>query len=65
MVDVVGGVVEVDVEPSRPGEREGGSDIGLVLWRRILRRELAAIAEGREPKRWTRAPADVLPTLGF
>jgi hypothetical protein len=36
-----------------------------VLWRRILARELIAIAGGRAPKRWSVPPADVVPTLGF
>jgi hypothetical protein len=41
-----------------------GSDAGIILWRRILARELAAIAQGRPTKKWRVAPAEVLPTLG-
>jgi 5,5'-dehydrodivanillate O-demethylase oxygenase subunit len=49
----------------REHERLGRSDTALILWRKILARELRAIADGREPKRWTAPPADLLPTLGF
>jgi 5,5'-dehydrodivanillate O-demethylase len=50
---------------NRDDERLGRSDAGIILWRKILARELTAIAEGRPPKRWTTPPADVVPTLGF
>jgi hypothetical protein len=49
----------------RKREFLGRSDAAIVLWRRILAREFAAIAEGRPPKRWSVPPADVVPTLGF
>ena len=49
----------------REAERLGRSDAGIILWRKILTRELRAIAEGRPSKRWTTPPADVVPTLGF
>ena len=49
----------------RERERLGRSDAGLILWRKILARELRAIAEGRPPKRWKTPPAEVVPTLGF
>ncbi len=47
-------------------EREflGRSDAAIILWRRILARELRAIAEGRTPKTWSKPPADVVPILG-
>jgi hypothetical protein len=48
----------------REAEYLGRSDVCIVAWRRILARELRAIAEGRPPKTWTRPPADVVPTLG-
>ena len=48
-------------------EREvlGRSDAAIILWRRILARELRLIAEGKPAKRWSTPPADVVPTLGF
>jgi 5,5'-dehydrodivanillate O-demethylase len=49
----------------RANERLGRSDASIILWRKILARELRAIAEGRKPKRWKTPPADVVPTLGF
>ena len=49
----------------RDSERLGRSDAGIILWRKILARELRAIAENRKPKRWKTPPADVVPTLGF
>jgi len=49
----------------RDNERLGRSDAGIILWRKILTRELRAIAEGRPGKRWKTPPADVVPTLGF
>jgi 5,5'-dehydrodivanillate O-demethylase oxygenase subunit len=49
----------------RKREFLGRSDAAIIQWRRILARELTAIAEGRSPKRWSVPPADVVPTLGF
>jgi len=49
----------------RERERLGRSDAAIILWRRILTRELRAIADGRPRKRWKTPPADVVPTLGF
>jgi hypothetical protein len=49
----------------RDNERLGRSDAGIILWRKILARELRAIAEGGKPKRWKTPPANVVPTLGF
>ena len=49
----------------REGERLGRSDIAIIQWRKILARELRAIAENQPRKRWTVAPADIKPTLGF
>ncbi len=40
-------------------------DAGIILWRKILARELRAIAECRPAKRWTTQPADVVSTLRF
>jgi hypothetical protein len=48
----------------RANERLGRSDAGIILWRRILERELTAIAEGRPAKKWRTPPADVLPVIG-
>jgi hypothetical protein len=48
----------------RDHERLGRSDAGIILWRKILARELRTIAEGRPAKKWKTPPADVLPTLG-
>jgi 5,5'-dehydrodivanillate O-demethylase len=49
----------------REGERLGRSDIALIMWRKILAREFRAIAEGKPHKKWSVAPKDVVPTLGF
>jgi 5,5'-dehydrodivanillate O-demethylase len=49
----------------RASEHLGRSDAGIILWRKILTRELLAIAEGRPAKQWQTPPADVVPTLGF
>ena len=48
----------------RTNERLGRSDAGIIQWRKILTRELTAIAEGRAPKAWKTPPADVLPIIG-
>jgi 5,5'-dehydrodivanillate O-demethylase len=49
----------------RSNERLGRSDAAIILWRKIIARELHALAEGRPLKAWTPAPAEVVPTLGF
>jgi 5,5'-dehydrodivanillate O-demethylase len=49
----------------RSRERLGRSDTAIILWRKILERELRAMAEGRPLKEWVPAPAEVVPTLGF
>lgn len=49
----------------RASERLGRSDVGIILWRKILKRELLAIAEDRPAKKWKTPPAEVVPTLGF
>ena len=49
----------------RANEHLGRSDAAIIVWRKILARELAAIAEGRPTKKWRSAPAEVVPTLGF
>jgi 5,5'-dehydrodivanillate O-demethylase len=48
----------------RENEHLGRSDRAIVLWRRILMRELQAIAEGRAPKKWVRPSIDVIPAVG-
>lgn len=48
----------------RDNERLGRSDAGIILWRKILERELKAIAEGKPSKKWQTPPADVLPVIG-
>jgi hypothetical protein len=48
----------------RANERLGRSDAGIILWRKILAREIEAIAQGRPGKRWQTPPADVLPIVG-
>jgi len=49
----------------RSNEHLGRSDTAIILWRKILARELRALAEGRPVKNWLRPPAEELPTLGF
>ena len=49
---------------NREEEFLGRSDAAIILWRRILTRELRAIAEGRPPKQWKRAGPEVVPELG-
>jgi len=49
----------------RGNEYLGKSDTAIILWRRILERELRAMQAGRRVKTWTPAPAEVVPTLGF
>ncbi len=52
------------VVQDRTTEHLGRSDAGIAVWRRILRRELQLIAEGRPHKKWKIPPADVIPILG-
>ncbi|HEX7054585.1 MAG TPA: Rieske 2Fe-2S domain-containing protein [Burkholderiales bacterium] len=52
------------VNADRSAERLGRSDAGIILWRKILSREITAIAEGRPGKKWRTPPADVLPVIG-
>ena len=49
----------------RATEFLGRSDSAIILWRRILARELRLIAEGRPHKCWTTPPADVVPIVGI
>jgi 5,5'-dehydrodivanillate O-demethylase len=49
----------------RDSEHLGRSDTAIILWRKLLARELQAIADGRAGKSWTPAPVGVVPTLGF
>jgi hypothetical protein len=48
----------------REHERLGRSDAAIILMRKILARELRAIAEDRPGKKWKTPPADVLPVIG-
>jgi hypothetical protein len=48
----------------RENERLGRADIGIILLRKIYRRELARIAAGRKPKQWRR-PSGAKVSLGF
>jgi 5,5'-dehydrodivanillate O-demethylase len=48
----------------RENERLGRADIGIILLRKIYRRELAKIAAGRKPKQWRR-PNGAEISLGF
>ncbi|HEV8020897.1 MAG TPA: Rieske 2Fe-2S domain-containing protein [Candidatus Lustribacter sp.] len=50
---------------NREAEINGRSDAGLLLWRRILERELQIIASGGTPKRWQRPPDDLIPLIGI
>jgi hypothetical protein len=49
----------------RENERLGRSDNGIILWRKILTRELRAIADGRPAKAWKPPSADVIPEIGI
>ena len=49
----------------RTSERLGRCAAAIILWRKILARELQAFAEGRATKRWKTPPPDIVPTLGF
>jgi hypothetical protein len=48
----------------RNRERLGRSDAGIILWRKILAREMEALAHGRPAKKWQAPPPDVLPIIG-
>jgi hypothetical protein len=43
----------------------GRSDHAIILWRRILERQLREAAESRLLEEWTPAPAEIVLTLGF
>jgi 5,5'-dehydrodivanillate O-demethylase len=45
--------------PDRNEEHLGRSDVGVILLRKIWRRELEAMAKGQPIKRWTREPGIV------
>jgi 5,5'-dehydrodivanillate O-demethylase oxygenase subunit len=49
----------------RDNERLGRSDTAIILWRKMLERELRAAEEGQPVKQWSPAPAETVPTLGF
>lgn len=49
----------------RDNERLGRSDNGIIAWRKILARELRALAEGGAGKAWKRPPADLVPDIGI
>ena len=53
------GVIE-----DRSTEFLGSSDSAIVAWRRILRRELQLIAEGKPHKTWSTPPDHITPALG-
>jgi 5,5'-dehydrodivanillate O-demethylase len=55
--DVV--LVAQGVIPDRSQDHLGRSDVGVILLRKIWRRELEALARGQSIKRWTRAPGIV------
>jgi 5,5'-dehydrodivanillate O-demethylase len=50
--------------PDRENEHLGRSDTGVTLLRRLWQRELAALAEGGQLKKWTR-PAHLVVTAGM
>ncbi len=60
--------IAVQADQGRIANREdeflGRSDAGIVVWRRILIRELRAIAEGKPPKKWKPPAKDVVSHLG-
>ena len=59
--------VQAGQGPIEDRDREylGRSDAAIIVWRKILQRELRLIAEGNPGKRWTRPPADVTPIVGI
>lgn len=50
---------------NREDEVLGRSDAAIIMWRKILRRELGLIAQGQPHKRWKTPPADVVPIIGI
>jgi len=50
--------------PDRSQDHLGRSDVGVILLRKIWRRELEALAKGQPIKRWLRTPT-VLATSGL
>jgi hypothetical protein len=48
----------------RDNEYLGRSDAGIIVWRRILARELLAYEQGKPMKRWKTPPDDVVPVMG-
>src|SRR5258706_2142154 len=52
------------VNADRSSEHLGPSDAGIIVWRKILAREMQAIAQGRPAKKWRTPPANVLPVIG-
>jgi 5,5'-dehydrodivanillate O-demethylase len=60
--DVV--LVAQGVIPNRSQDHLGRSDVGVILLRKIWRRELEVIAKGQTPKSWIRSPA-TLATSGL
>ena len=60
--DVV--LVAQGVIPDRSQDHLGRSDVGVILLRKIWRRELEAVAKGQSIKRWTRTPT-VVATSGL
>ena len=48
----------------RENEFLGRSDAGIVAWRRILQRELRAIANGQPMKKWAPPSGEVKPVMG-
>src|SRR5947207_13935443 len=48
----------------RSNERLGRSDAAIILWRKILERELRAMHQGRQLKKWKPAPPRVVPASG-
>jgi 5,5'-dehydrodivanillate O-demethylase len=48
----------------RENEILGRSDAGIIVWRKILARELRLIAEGKPAKQWKVPPADLEPMMG-
>jgi 5,5'-dehydrodivanillate O-demethylase len=57
-------LVAQGVIPDRSQDHLGRSDVGVILLRKIWRRELEALAKGQPIKRWMRAPA-VVATSGL
>jgi 5,5'-dehydrodivanillate O-demethylase len=50
--------------PDRSEEHLGRSDVGIILLRKIWRRELESVAKGQAPKQWVRTP-EVVATSGL